>query len=137
MSPLRRVLVLLPLACGAAFAEPTAPAPDASRAVTLGILREDAVLVPFARFDGKSWHKLWERAGLDAALRADPPPGLADVPAAWWRGGKPVARWELVKPNGVQLRVNATGVREFENHCESYLGLATDFVSRVEVERNT
>ena len=55
---LSRVLVLLALACDAALAEPT-PAPDASRAVTLGILREDALLVPFARFDGRSWHKLW------------------------------------------------------------------------------
>ena len=35
------------------------PAGDTSRAVTIGILREDAILIPFARFDGQTWHNMW------------------------------------------------------------------------------
>src|SRR5262249_43412458 len=73
-------------------------------AVSIGILREDSVLVPFAEFDGSTWTE-------------------GSVPE---RG-----EWELLRPTGSRQTIRTTGKTDFENHCESFVGLSTDYKSRV------
>jgi hypothetical protein len=102
------------------------------RSLTVGILREDAVLIPFATFDGKTWRNEWPVPAEDNRP-ARLPRLLADVPREWWGGREPATRWEVLRANGVPLRVAVTGVASFETHCQSNVGLATDFISRVRV----
>ena len=53
-----RLRVVVALA-GAVAALGTAAARDAGPAFTIGILRRDGIVVPFATFDGKEWRSDW------------------------------------------------------------------------------
>ena len=96
---------------------------------SVGILRDDAVLIPFASFDGVSWLNSWPEGFVPSVL-----PRLSEIPPGWWGGDEPALRWELLDFHGGRQVVTATGVREFETHCSANVGLTTTFTSRVTVE---
>lgn len=69
------------------------PAPQRSRraprpgeAFTLGVLRADGVILPFATWDGEGWSADWPAAILQLELPID----LDAIPAKWWgAAGRP------------------------------------------------
>src|SRR5437868_14017328 len=126
-----RLLIALAIAVGSVTvgAQPLAPRP---RTLTLAILREDALLVPFATFDGQTWSNGWPESGEHEII--DPPTRLSEIPREWWSGRPPALGWELLAARGTRLRVEVTGVKEAQNHCSGMMGLSTDFVSRVRIE---
>jgi hypothetical protein len=66
-----------------------------SQRMTLGVMRGDGVMLPFAAFDGKNWSTPWPAAvGAGFGGVAELPVNLAAVPSEWW--GKEVpAEWRL------------------------------------------
>ena len=56
---------------------------------TLGVLRRDGLLVPFATFDGRGWSVPWPDSDLNVPL----PISIADVPGKWWGAAGPNPAW--------------------------------------------
>ena len=95
--------------------------------VTLAIVRNDSILIPFASFDGVDWFNLWpEATGVQTPAI---PASLTDIPKEWW-GAEPALRWDVLQRDGSRRSVIATGVAEFQTHCVTNIGLKTDFPER-------
>lgn len=63
-------------------------AQEQTRAFTLGVLRADGVVLPFATYDGKKWSSTWpwELTGQELPIDLD------SIPDKWWgRPGRPAA----------------------------------------------
>ena len=56
--------------------------PDDRQRFTMGVLRRDGLLLPFASFDGGDWSVPWPASLKETAL----PIALGDVPRKWWGG---------------------------------------------------
>lgn len=126
--PRRRI----PAACLAALTALllTAGAAAAPGEFSVGVLRRDGVLIPFASFDGRVWEVAWP--GASASIL---PISLADVPRRWWGGVGPDAPWrawigeeppqplKLLKPVHVPI------------FCGGHLAIATDYRGEALTER--
>ena len=110
-------LVLAPAALGA-----TSP-PAPRRAFTLGVLRRDGIVIPFATFDGREWRNDWP----PPQAHVDVPVNLASVPKHWW--GKPGPRGEWQGRVGAEpARVlHVTQPDWFPAQCFRQVGLRTDY----------
>jgi hypothetical protein len=89
------------------------------------MLRRDAVVTPFATFDGKTWTAPWP-----AELRVlDVPITLDTVPRKWW--GKPGALEQMTLWVGGRKRavVRLQAPTMVPVMCSSRLGLRSDYVS--------
>lgn len=82
---------------------------DAAQAFTLGVLRRDGHVIPFAAYDGKSWSSPWPAITQFAEL----PISIDDVPEQWWgKGGRPrdMTLWAdglnrgSLRPDGLVMR---------------------------------
>jgi hypothetical protein len=91
---------------------------------TLGVMRRDGLIIPFASVNGTNWTRLWPVTPL--ALE-DPPEGIDRVPRAWWGGQRPRS-WRLWKPSGESQPINVlptlTTVRV---QCAERLALRSDY----------
>jgi len=112
-----------------------APAGQVAQPFTVGILRQDGILIPFAAFDGTTWTNAWPSAMDFRPPLA--PDGLADIPRSWWGREGPVTEWELIRPNGIRQWIRVTGVAPFQTHCLANVGLTTDFQGDVVVPPHT
>src|SRR5262249_47628070 len=124
------------LAFAAAAVAASLEAQDSRSGVAVGILREDSVLVPFATYTNGSWSKAWPGIGADEIPRPGPR-SLPEIPKAWWGPLAPAVQWELVAPARPRRTLMVTGVTTIQNHCAGGFGLATDYVSRVQIEPNS
>ena len=108
-------------------------------ALTLGILREDTVLVPFAVLSGGTWTTPWPAPSVPptAAAKTRGRQPLSTVPAAWWGGREPQLDWELLRATGDRHPISAVAVRDYQNQCTSSLGLATDYTSPIVIQRDS
>src|SRR5262245_36616669 len=85
------VLLLILLSFGlSSSAEPRTQAPIAGAddsPFTVGVLRNDGIVIPFAVFDGKDWSAPWP-----TVLRSvDLPIDTGNVPMKWWGKTGPIA----------------------------------------------
>ena len=117
-----RRLVLLLLAV--ITAAPVAGQPER---FTVGVMRRDGIILPFAAFDG-DWSLPWPVSARNLEI----PVTLEAVPAKWWGGRLPSA-WTLWQ-NETQ---ESTGVKPIAPLAimvgfEKRVGVRTDFVSREE-----
>ena len=80
------LIILIASVIGAARPGTSQPAADRP-GVTVGILREDAVLIPFATFDGQMWRNTWP-AVPDGSAKLEEARRVAD---AWWNNRSRVA----------------------------------------------
>src|SRR5690242_19293191 len=74
-----------------------------SERFTLGVMRADGILLPFAAFDGKNWTTPWpaENRRIDGRP-IDLPENLQAVPREWW--GKDVpAEWRVWPRTGAAV----------------------------------
>src|SRR6266568_5614452 len=115
------LVLVLAAALGAAAAGPPRDAP-----FTLGVLRRDGILLPFAAFNGRDWRSPWPATGADVAL----PIALRDVPTKWWGEAGAQAPWTswiigegTLTPHPLALRKPAV-LRVF---CGERLGIDTDY----------
>jgi hypothetical protein len=94
---------------------------------TIGVLRRDGVISPFATFDGKEWTSPWP-----ADLRSvDIPISLDGVPRKWWGKTGPLQRmtlWIGGERRGEVALERPAAVRIM---CSPRLGFRSDYVSRI------
>jgi hypothetical protein len=100
-----------------------AAAAPAGPKFSLGAIRRDGLLIPFATFDGRGWSVPWPDSDLNVPL----PISIGDVPRKWWGAQGPDVPWtawirdadprplKLVKP--VHLSV----------FCGGHVALTTDY----------
>jgi hypothetical protein len=121
----RRFLAGVVVAVGVlpAFAQ-VVPSPDF---ITVGFLREDSVIIPFARFDGKQWRHGWRYP--DGAGQSIVAPRLNRVPRAWWAGGNPVVEWELTKSSGERQQLRVIDSVTYETNYGTNVGLKSNYVT--------
>jgi hypothetical protein len=69
--------------------------------LTLGVMRSDGILLPFAAFDGSKWSTPWPSA-IGGGLEGGPselPANLAAIPEDWW-GPEVPSQWHLWSREG-------------------------------------
>jgi hypothetical protein len=109
-------LLSLMCACALAFASEAAPH------LTLGVLRADGLMIPFASYDG-AWSVPWP-----TSLRYQPIPiGLSDVDDKWWGAAGPHAVWKAVLQDGTTRPLTLQRLHQVRVFCTSRLGVQTDY----------
>lgn len=130
---MRRALIALTLASvlitGEAHRAPTVTAPRSS-AFTIGILRRDGIIVPFATFDGKGWGSSWPVPRLDPEV----PISLSNVSSHWWGPAGPLSEWQIwpMVPPGADRKPSTVHVVQpdwIPAHCLRQIALRTDYRS--------
>lgn len=89
---------------------------------TLGVLRQDGILIPFATFDG-GWKNYWPlpRVAFDVPIALD------DVSKDWWPEKRPQTAWTLWLRSGETRPLKVTAPTWVRAQCQSHVGLRTDF----------
>ncbi len=98
--------------------------PDERQSFTVGILRRDGVVIPFATFDGNKWTNRWP-----AEHATEVPIGLADVPKGWWPDSQVHTDWTAWLTSGASQPVKAREPALVSVHCSRRVGVRTDFVA--------
>jgi hypothetical protein len=92
-------------------------------AFSLGVLRRDGVLLPFAAFNGHDWSIPWPES--DAVQL---PISLDDVPKKWWGPVSPGAPWTaLMTEDGTTRPLKIVKPQQVRVFCDGRLGLLTDY----------
>ena len=106
-----------------------------SGALTVGVLRRDGLILPFAAFDGRRWSNPWPAPALDLTV----PIGLDAVPLRWWGPAKkPLETWQALLVASTERRTLNAGQPDWvEVHCERQIGLRTDYTSTAIVPPRT
>jgi hypothetical protein len=94
-----------------------------SAGFTLGILRRDAMVVPFATYDGKRWENHWPQPSQDV----DVPINLRSVPGRWWGLGGPLDTWQVWAGAAPPRIVRVRQPDWSQTHCQKQVGLRTDY----------
>ena len=92
--------------------------------LTLGVVRPDGLMLPFASYDNGAWTVPWPGAMSGLVL----PLTVADVPKKWWGAAGPGAPWKLWLRGADEPRDLAL-VRpvQIPIFCSARLALATDY----------
>jgi hypothetical protein len=93
------------------------------RAFTLGILRRDSVVVPFASFDGRNWSSRWPQPALDLTIPID----VRSVPSRWWGPTGPIDTWQAWVGAREPRMVHVIQPDWIDVHCVRQIGLRTDY----------
>ncbi len=102
-----------------------AQAPKTGGSFTLGVLRRDGVVVPFAAWDGSRWGNRWPAPGR----REDIPITVAGSPKAWWLNDRPVSYWTAWPLRGDSQVVYVKNPINLTVECQNHVGLQTDYKS--------
>lgn len=109
----------------AALAAGSAAQPSA--AFSLGLIRADGILVPFAMFDGYAWIAAWPEP--DEPIASDR--SLAAVPSLWRQRHQQVPQsWHVLTPAAAMPEVHVLSHVAFDEHCGHQVGLLTDLQPR-------
>lgn len=94
-----------------------------SDAFSVGILRRDGVLIPFATFDGRRWRNSWPSPESNIVV----PATLESVPKRWWGAlARPLGTWQAWV--GAKARdVRVTQPDWVQIQCARHLALRTDY----------
>lgn len=121
---MRRLSILVVFAAGLlVFSSPVTSLGDAPAPFALAVLRRDAILLPFASFDGRRWTNDWPVP----PQKVDVPIALDDVPARWWPDETPRLDWTLWTPDGDRHPLTVTAPAWTPVECEGMVGLKTNF----------
>jgi len=96
------------------------PAPDS---FTIGVLRRDALIVPFATYDGKRWQNYWP----PPAEHAEVPLSLRNVPKGWWGSVGAREVWQVWMNDSSQRTIKVRQPDWAPTFCQKQVGLRTDY----------
>jgi hypothetical protein len=98
--------------------------PDASRSlITIGVIRRDGLLLPFASFNGKGWQTPWPDPE-----RVNPLPiGLSDIPKKWWGATGPEATWTAWLAGGHKRPLKFVKLMAIPVFCSLRFAVLTDY----------
>ena len=94
----------------------------------VGVLRRDALIVPFATYDGKRWQNEWPVP----AQGADVPLSLRNVPKDWWGPVSPRETWQLWTLDVPPQTINVRQPDWAPTYCQKQVGLRTDYQPRLQ-----
>jgi hypothetical protein len=100
-------------------------APKSGVGFTLGVLRRDGVVIPFASWDGSRWVNRWPAPGR----REDIPITVAGSPKAWWLNDRPIGYWTAWPLRGDSQVVYVKNPINLTAECQPQVGLQTDYKS--------
>jgi hypothetical protein len=98
---------------------------------SLGVLRRDGFLLPFASFDGRSWQVTWPGTDISVPL----PIALSDVPKRWWGAAGAEARWNAWFPDAPARPLKLEKPFQVPVFCGAYLAVGTDYRGAAPTER--
>jgi hypothetical protein len=98
---------------------------------SVGVLRRDGVLIPFATFNGRTWQVAWPGSDLSAPL----PISLADIPRRWWGGVGPEVPWQAWLGDDVKRPLKLLKPVHVPIFCGGHLAIATDYRGEAPAER--
>ena len=90
---------------------------------SVGVLRRDGVLIPFAAFNGRGWEVTWPGSDPSVPL----PISLTDIPKRWWGGVGPDAPWQAWLADGAKQPLKLLRPVHAPIFCGGHLALATDY----------
>jgi hypothetical protein len=91
---------------------------------TLGVLRRDGAVIPFAAFDG-SWSAPWP-AGLH---ETELPISIDDIPRKWWGKAGPAREWSRWSDGVQRGTVRLDRPQPLRIMCTTRIGLRSDYRS--------
>ena len=97
---------------------------------SLGVLRRDGFLLPFASFDGR-WQVTWPGTDISVPL----PISLSDVPKRWWGAAGPDAPWSAWFPEAAPRPLKLDKPFQVPVFCGAYLAVGTDYRGAAPTER--
>ena len=109
------------LAPAAAFQD----SPKADRRYSVGVVRADGVLIPFAEYDRGDWRRIWTGIARDASPVI--PITLDDVDEDWWGHAGPSLQWMLWQRPGDTTKLTVTRPRVVATPCSAQPALGTDY----------
>ena len=113
-----RALAAVVLAAVAA----TTAAADTTTPFTVGALRRDGLIFPFAAFDGKHWSAPWPLPQLDRPI----PINLSSIPKRWWGKAGLRETWQAWVSGAAQtIQVRQPDAARVQ--CTRQIGLRTDY----------
>jgi hypothetical protein len=98
---------------------------------SVGVLRRDGLLIPFAAFNGRSWEVAWPGSDTSAPL----PISLADIPRKWWGGVGPEAPWQAWLAEGEKRPLKLQKPVHVPIFCGAHLAIGTDYRGEAPSER--
>lgn len=98
---------------------------------SLGVLRRDGFLLPFASFDGRNWEVTWPGTDISVPL----PISLGDVPKKWWGAAGPDAPWAAWFPDAPARVLTRQKPFQVPVFCGAYLAVGTDYRGEAPTER--
>jgi hypothetical protein len=129
LSAVALVLVTAWLTASAGRSESPAQKPEPTPPFTVGLLRRDAVVTPFATFDGKDWTSPWP-VDLDSL---SVPISLDAVPGKWWGKAGPLREMTLWAEGERRGTVRLESPAMARIMCSARAGLRSNYVSPLPV----
>jgi len=93
----------------------------------IGVLRRDALIVPFATYDGKRWQNDWPAPGAGAGV----PLSLRNVPKGCWGPVSPRETWQLWTLDSSPATIKVRQPDWAPTYCQKQVGLRTDYQPRL------
>jgi hypothetical protein len=94
-----------------------------STGITVAVLREDGVLIPFARYHQGSWLNPWPKP--DGYIESNT---IADLKRPWFaQDQRPKNTWYSWSAKGGGKTLTASSVVQVDSHCDQIWGLRSDF----------
>jgi hypothetical protein len=90
---------------------------------TLGVLRRDAIVVPFATYDGKQWEHHWP----EPSAQVEVPISLRSVSKRWWGPTGPLDIWQTWAGTKPPSLVHVRQPDWLQAECDKQVGLRTDY----------
>ena len=94
---------------------------------TIGVLRRDALIVPFATYDGKQWNNYWPAPAESVRV----PLGLRNVNKRWWGPAGPRDTWQVWTADTSPHVVSVRQPDWVSSYCHKAIGLRTDYQPRL------
>ncbi len=99
--------------------------PKSGVTFTLGVLRRDGIVIPFAAWNGSRWENRWPAPDR----RVDIPISVAGSPKGWWLNDRPVGYWTAWPLRGDSQVVYVKNPINLTAECQPQVGLQTDYTS--------
>ncbi|HYM24732.1 MAG TPA: hypothetical protein VEU08_16055 [Vicinamibacterales bacterium] len=96
-----------------------------STGFTIGALRRDGVVIPFAAYDGKHWSARWPAPLKEPEV----PINLRSVPSRWWGPQGELDTWQTWIDSRAGAPIHVLQPDVVEAHCVRQVGLRTDYRS--------
>lgn len=102
---------------------------------TVGILRQDGVIAPFAQYANRKWTNPWHSP--QPGDQPDEPETIADLPKPWFQSFvKPSSEWYLWSPSGEPTTIKASNTVQGCSHCQQVWGLLSNYPNPKQPEKN-